>query len=83
MSGQDSRWKRLVKYEDIVAGLLEWQPMAYSIRRAGRCPECKQEAQISYLIPQDSERHRGGGFENCGYYCGYCGWGNAGGRIKL
>lgn len=60
--------------------LIDWQPTAYSIRDAHECPNCKTEGFFqSYLIPEHN-KIRKNGFQDCGYYCGRCGWSNAGAR---
>jgi C4-type Zn-finger protein len=64
--------------------LLRWQPTATSIKMANStCPVCHTSHFVSYRIlscvnnPPIDET-----IENCGYYCGGCGYGNAGARKK-
>lgn len=67
---------------DIVYWLKVWQPTARDIRSEGRCPHCKQPKLCSY-ITIEFYHPRTNGSENCGYYCGWCGWGNAGSRYQV
>lgn len=58
-----------------------WQPTAIDIRHAGRCPECKHDTQLFYSLPEYPERQRtiaGKPAIDGGFYCTYCGFGNAG-----
>jgi len=72
-----------IYFQEIVASLLEWQETAVAIRRSGDCPNCGNDAEVSYLLSTDEIAPAESGMENCGYYCGYCGWGNAGSREKI
>jgi hypothetical protein len=63
----------------IVYWLRIWQPEARDIRSAGKCPECNKAALVSYIVTE-FYRPMNNGDEKCGYYCGWCGWGNAGRR---
>lgn len=66
--------------------LHDWQPKAYALQFAGDCPNCKRPTLVSYLLA-DHLRHRvdlsrnGEVWEDCGYYCDQCRWGNAGARL--
>lgn len=61
--------------------LLACQPTAIKIRFADKCPDCKRKALVSYQLP-GIDHDRGEKDETCGYFCGACGWGNAGSREK-
>jgi len=72
-------------YEESIALLLKWKRGARAIRNEGDC-HCKKKCiMLSYLDENSSERVLSGGQieVSCGYYCGSCGWGNAGGRPKV
>lgn len=80
MTSKSEKWPRAVMFDEIVASLLEWQPSATDIMPSGLCPFCKEDTEVSYIIPELQHKSRNGNEEMCGYYCGYCGWGNAGVR---
>lgn len=69
-----------------VVKLLGWQPLARRIRFEGRCDVCKSRHSmlLSYQLGTDEPRqyinHRGLEYEDCGFYCPSCQFGNAGGR---
>jgi hypothetical protein len=58
--------------------LRHWQPKATDIRFEGRCDSCGSKGLYSYRLPNDAEHVLGG--QACGYWCGRCGWANAGSR---
>jgi hypothetical protein len=58
--------------------LRRWQPRATDIRFEGRCDICGCNGLYSYRLPNDAEHALGG--QTCGYWCGHCGWANAGTR---
>lgn len=66
--------------------LLKWQPEATRVRLEGKCDNCKRSGGfVSYQLPQDLPggewyHERGDGYEQCGFHCSHCGWGNAGAR---
>ena len=62
--------------------LLKWQPEAIHIRLEGKCDNCKRSGGfVSYQLQKFIDQPlRDDGYENCGYYCVHCGWGNAGAR---
>lgn len=72
--------------QTIIKKLLEWQPEAVDLRQADICPNCGSTDFVSYRIErlhtpgQPSVRE---GYENCGYWCASCDFGNAGARIKM
>jgi signal recognition particle subunit SEC65 len=67
---------------DIVYWLKIWQSEAQDIRSEGKCPLCGQNKLCSY-VTVDTYQPRNDGEEYCGYYCGWCGWGNAGRRYII
>jgi hypothetical protein len=71
-----------IYFSEIIASLLEWQPNAVEIRRSGDCPSCGVDAEVSYILLGELSSMAGDDMEDCGYYCGYCGWGNAGSRER-
>lgn len=70
---------RVTSPKQIIHALRCWQPTANDIRSEGRCPNCKSPNLVSY-ITIEFYRPSNSGQECCGYYCGWCGWGNAGRR---
>lgn len=60
--------------------LLKVQPTAINIRFEGKC-HCRANAMFSYQLP-DLDDDRGEDEESCGYWCGACGFSNAGAREK-
>ncbi len=64
-----------------LARLRRWQPRAVDVRHEGRCPVCKRAALYSYVLDGDPARLRHEGTEeDAGFWCGACGWRNAGSR---
>lgn len=61
----------------------DYFPSAIRITPAGRCPDCKQWALVSFVLDGldfgDPPNPR---YEYCGYFCEYCEWSNAGERIR-
>ena len=63
-----------------VIKLLQWKPLARRIRFAGKC-HCRGQLLLSYRLEHlHSNRWTRDGWEECGYYCPSCGFGNAGAR---
>ena len=60
--------------------LLGFQPKAINIRFVGKC-HCRANALFSYQLP-GLDHDRGENEETCGYWCGACGFSNAGSRKK-
>lgn len=60
-----------------VDSLLEWQPKATGVIDAGKCPICKHQTQLFYLLEGDVTGHRSGRVGG-GYYCPVCQFANAG-----
>jgi len=81
MTTDKSKWPAKFLLPDIIAGLLEWQPLAIEIRHSGLCPNCDHDAEVSYRLSDWEQDNRCEFEEYCGYYCGYCGWGEAGSRL--
>lgn len=65
---------------DYPAQLKQHWPDARNIRRAGRCPACKADAQWSFQIADTGPVTDMADWEHCGYWCATCGWSNAGAR---
>lgn len=69
-----------------VLKLLAYQPLARRIQFHEGCDACKRRGAImvSYQLPDKEWKRRtntrGLEYEDCGYYCPTCGFGNAGGR---
>lgn len=86
---QEAARRNKVKLDEATIALIKWQPTAINIRlESDKCPDCKRAGGfVSYQRPEDlpgGEWHGLGtheaGMENCGFYCRYCEWGNAGSR---
>ena len=62
--------------------LRAWQPTAIDVRKAGKCPQCKQDSELFYCLPQyDKERlwvsSKGKTYISGGCYCWNCGFSNS------
>lgn len=66
-------------HQDATKRLQAWQPDAQRIH-FHKCDVCKSGLMLSYILPQ-YEKTFPGGWENCGYWCSRCGFGNAGRRL--
>lgn len=68
-----------------VIKLLKWKPEAYSIQ-FHLCHCRKRAVMLSYLQPEFEPKIRadpnGDQWQECGYLCGGCEFGNAGSRLK-
>lgn len=60
--------------------LLEIWPDAMNIRFEGKC-HCRANALMSFQLPGDRHRSDNPKRENCGFWCGACGFSNAGSRL--
>lgn len=72
-----------VGINEVTNSLLEWQRDAVAIREEDICPNCDHPTIVSYQLSGDEFLSPHDGMENCGFYCGWCGWGNAGSRPKI
>lgn len=86
---QAARVRNLIRRVDLskaspkkraVIKLLQFQPLAKRIRFAGKC-HCKSALLMSYQLEYlHGKRWTRDGWEDCGFYCPSCGFGNAGAR---
>lgn len=60
----------------------ELWPDALNIRHEGRCDVCRRIGLWTFQLPDDAGVNRGMNEEQCGYWCAYCGFSNAGTRTK-
>jgi hypothetical protein len=66
-----------------ISRLRRFQPRATDIRYMGECHICHRLAMFSYIVEGvDRVRTTRDGKQEmtCGWFCGNCGWGNAGSR---
>lgn len=68
------------KKRQIIHLLKKW-PNARRIRFSSKC-HCRRGLQLSFALPEFNETHTFDGelYEDCGFYCPHCGFGNAGAR---
>ena len=76
-----------LKKRQIVRLLKNW-PSARAIRAGNKC-HCRRGSQWSFRLPETEHGERlhtfeGEVYEDCGFWCPYCGFSNAGARpVKL
>lgn len=59
----------------------EIHPDAIRLKYDGECPDCHFYALWSYVLPEFDKITSDGTYQQCGFYCVNCEWGNAGARL--